>query len=155
MYRRAEVLLATGKTEQSLTLVKRLRSEHPEHPGYRLLQGRIEWQLGQHEGAGQTLRLPAGDVAVGQLLTRTDQVLLQRLHKAVLKELGPEKGREFVVAIQVPPRDPGLPSEVVDLTRYYNASLAESWYTQQRLGPPWQHFPDTATGSPCDSGGAV
>ncbi|MAV38920.1 MAG: hypothetical protein CMJ59_26075, partial [Planctomycetaceae bacterium] len=91
MYRRAEVLLATGKTEQSLTLVKRLRSEHPEHPGYRLLQGRIEWQLGQHEVAGQTLRLPAGDVAVGQLLTRTDQVLLQRLHKAVLKELGPEK----------------------------------------------------------------
>ena len=140
MYRGAEGLLATGKIEESLALAKRLRSKHPEHPGYRLLQGRIEWQLGHHEAAGQALRLPAADAAVSDLLTRTDQVLLKRLHQAALTELGPVKGREFAVASQVPPRDPDLPPEVVDLTRYYNASLTESWYTQNNAVGPRGHL---------------
>ena len=137
MYRRAEVLLATGKTEESLTLVKRLRSEHPEHPGYRLLHGRIEWQLGNQEAAAETLRLPVGKVAVNQVLTRTDEVMQERLHRAIFKTLGPVKGRAFVVAMHVPPRDPDLPPEVVDLTRYYNASLTESWYSHMNGWGPF------------------
>ena len=143
MYRRGEVLLATGKTEEALALVKRLRSEHPAHPGYRLLQGRIEWQLGNQEAAAETLRLPAGEFAVSPTLTRIDEVMQERLHRAIFKTLGAAKGRAFVVAIHVPPRDPDLPPEVVDLTRYYNASLTESWYSHMNGWGPFGHLYDT------------
>jgi WD40 repeat protein/Flp pilus assembly protein TadD/energy-coupling factor transporter ATP-binding protein EcfA2 len=135
-YRRAEVLLATGKLNDASTLVKRLRTEQPDHPGYRLLQGRVAWRTGQRETAAQTLTLPAGNVAARVLLKDTDRVLLKRLHRLVLNELGPEKGRAFVVATQVASRDPELPPEVIDLTRYYNASLGESWYTRNNSRGP-------------------
>jgi tetratricopeptide (TPR) repeat protein len=136
MYRRSEVLLAIGKIEESFALVSQLRRNSPHHPSYRLLQGRIEWQQGQRLAAAETLRLPAGNVAVRQLLTQIDRVQLERFHRSVLEALGPHQARDFFVTTQVVPRDPDLPSEVVDLTSYYNAALAESWYTPtEAVGP--------------------
>ena len=55
IYLRAEVLHTIGQQEEALQTVAELRKVDPDHPGYRLLQGRILWDLERFDEAARVL----------------------------------------------------------------------------------------------------
>ncbi len=129
IYQRAEVLHTIGQQEEALQTVAELRKVDPDHPGYRLLQGRILWDLERFDEAARVLHFPVSEIALSQALSPEEQILLERLRNAALEKFGATEGREWFVKVMVPPRPADLPTAFVDLTEYYNASLDESWYT--------------------------
>ena len=129
IYRRAEVLHTVGKQEDALKLVSELKEESPDHPGYRLLEARILWEMERFDEAAEALHFPVSDFALSEALSDVEQVLLERLRVAAIDKLGAEQGREWFVKSMIAPRPADYSPLLVDLTDHYNAIFDESWYT--------------------------
>ena len=130
-YRRAEVLFQINELDQSLALITSLSEKHPENTAYRLLEGRVLWNLGRVEEAESKLQRRASEAPFSIALSDEQQLLWDQFSEAVTKKMGEFEGRNWLYKLHIPARQESLPKHLVDLSKHYNASLAESWYSPQ------------------------
>ena len=130
-YRRAEVLYQTDQLDQALALIETLCKENPESTVYRLLEGRVLWKLGRVEEAAIKLQRREGEQPFNQSLDADQQLIWDQFAEEVTEKMGIFEGRNWLYRLHIPPRENDLPIYLVDLSKHYNASLEESWYTPQ------------------------
>lgn len=84
------------------------------------------------EAFARALRLAESDPR--DAARRREAMLLNRA--TLLKRLGrlEEARLDYRSDANIPPRDPGLGAEVIDLSPYYNATLDEAWYDARASG---------------------
>ena len=161
-YRRAEVLFQINELDQSLALIKPLSGKHPENLVYRLLEGRILWKLGRVEEAESKLQRRPGEAPFSIALNEEQQLLWDQFAEVVTKKMGEFEGRNWLYKLHIPAREEGLSKHLVDLSKHYNASLEESWYSPlgypNYSGPFFNDFQtgvQTFDGTPYDIRGLV
>ena len=161
-YRRAEVLFQVNELDQSLALIQSLSEQHPENRVYRLLEGRVLWTLGRVEEAESKLQRRALETPFSIDLSEEQQLLWSQFSESVIKKMGEFEGRDWLYKLHIPAREEGLPTHLVDLSKHYNASLEESWYSPLTYpnysGPFFNEFQtgvQTFDGTPYDIRGFI
>ena len=125
-------------------------------------QGRILWKLGRVEEAESKLQRRPGEAPFSIALNEEQQLLWDQFAEVVTKKMGEFEGRNWLYKLHIPAREEGLSKHLVDLSKHYNASLEESWYSPlgypNYSGPFFNEFQtgvQTFDGTPYDIRGLV
>ena len=129
----AETLKAQGRYADALKLLEDLVSDDRDVRNSLLkLRGRIHYAAGDLPKAVKMLSLSVDqeDYRVGKPLG-LDHQLTERLFYRHAATKGKREARGFVLRSQIPPRQPGMPAEAINLTAKFNAGLHEAWHRQR------------------------
>ena len=129
----AETLKAQGRYADALKLLEDLVSDDRDVRNSLLkLRGRIHYAAGDLPKAVKMLSLSGDqeDYRVGKPLG-LDHQLTERLFYRHAATKGKREARGFVLRSQIPPRQPGMPAEAINLTAKFNAGLHEAWHRQR------------------------
>lgn len=126
---RAEVLVATGRAAEALTVADTALGRHPRHAELWALRARALEELERWAEAATAYTTALGADPTADDLSGSAR-LAYHLGRAGLwqKSGAPNRAREdFLLATRIPPRAPGIEPELIDLTPHYNVGLTEGW----------------------------
>jgi eukaryotic-like serine/threonine-protein kinase len=129
LWARADLLDRQERLPETLELLQRLTEQRPVNAAYWLWAGGVREKANDFEEAYAAYTKAIEFASAGDPLQSKTHTQALQSRGALLKRQGRlgEALADSLSAMGIPPRDPGMPPNLIDLAAYYNASLLRGW----------------------------